>query len=93
MKPNEMNNRLFEIMEKINPGFKISENTNIPADVRQKLDSLDASALQKIDSRHEFKDAFKGWFNLLGFDINTNPIRKNDVINDVGRALDELGYN
>ncbi len=88
-----MNKRLLEIMHKINPDFKLNENEPIPMDVRQKLDTLDNNALQKIDSRHEFKHAFKGWFNMLGFDVNTNPIRKSDVIHDVGTALDELGYN
>lgn len=72
---------------------RVYEDTSLPQDVRHKLNTLDANALQKIDSRHEFKDAFKGWFNMLGFDVNTNPIRKSDVINDVDRALNELGYN
>lgn len=82
-------NRLYELMGKINPELK--ENFK-PLDVQNMKDNMDTDTMSKIDNPNEFKDAFKVWFNTLGFDPNENPISRSKIRIDVDRALEELGY-
>jgi len=86
-----MSKKMFDLMKKINP--ELNENTSKPADVVSMKRSLNTDLLNRIDNPYEFKKAFKVWFEHLGFDPESNPIRKNQVIRDIEDVLNELGYN
>lgn len=87
-------NSLFEMMEKINPDFKIPLNEESP-DVSAMKDILNDKPnvkyrFSKIDNAHEFKGAFKAWFELLGFqpdDITLSRIKA-----DIDDVLTKKGF-
>lgn len=86
-----MNQKIIDLIKRMNP--ELNENTSKPADVVSMKQRMDVGSLDRIDSPHEFKEAFKVWFDALGFDPHDNPIRKNQIIRDIEDVLNELGYN
>jgi hypothetical protein len=101
-------NRLFEIMKKTNPDFKVineqqiySPNTTQPnaeqlsGDVRSIQNSATSSqksAYSRIDTPDEFSQAFRLWFSSLGFNPQKNPIDIGRVTFEVEKIMKELGY-
>lgn len=46
----------------------------------------------KINNRTEFLDAFKVWFNSLGYTPEKGNITTATIITDIRKAMSELGY-
>jgi len=87
-----MSERLYEIMNKLNPVLKKQNENFKPQDVRNMKQRMDTDSLERIDQPHEFKKAFQVWFDALGFDPTENPISRAEVLRDVGQVLDDLNY-
>lgn len=67
--------RLFELMKKMGPNFKVSETEDrseektISGDVENAnrlRTSAEMNALSKVNTQREFNDAFETWFDTLG---------------------------
>ena len=87
-----MKEKLFEMMEKLNPS-SVSGEKKKPKDVvllKRKFGEFVADDLKKIDSPHEFRKAFKVWFSFLGYE--PGKISKTRILRDVREMLEELGY-
>jgi hypothetical protein len=82
--------RLFEMMEKLNPEFKNEDITPQPIPQgNQVTASGDVANLQKavnatstvqyadsrIDTPQELQDAFANWISRTGYSLNNKPIR------------------
>jgi hypothetical protein len=95
---------LFEMMEKIIPGFK---NTNeqqavlpgtqqpITGDVRNVQKTVTATqqtANSRINTPDEFSEAFRVWFSTLGFNPQNRPIAIGRVTTEITKIMKELGY-
>jgi hypothetical protein len=93
MKKNKLNNRLVEVMAKVN---NLTEDSR-PYDVRAMERDLNimtnvTNSKGRIDNINEFKPAFEVWFQTLGFDPKENPIQISRVRNDIDKVLRDLGY-
>jgi hypothetical protein len=99
--------RLFEVMEKVNPGFKLNENIEEEyAATTQGTTSPDAAysqqAMQKsptvqyansrINTPQEFEKWFTTEFSTTGFHPQKKPIPISQVQTIVKRVMQNLGY-
>jgi hypothetical protein len=95
--------RLFEVMEKTNPGFKmLNEITVAQPNVQQAAGDVkniqkttttsQQTALSRIDTPEEFTQAFQVWFTSLGFNPQSKPIAIGRVTAEVSKIMRNLGY-
>lgn len=91
MKQKDSKQRLFEVMEKLNPEIKNEQygvvgQTKMSGDARQVERSttpVQQTANSRINTPEEFVDAFRWWFTSLGFNPEKNPI-------PIGRVTTEV---
>jgi len=88
-------NKLFFLMEKINPDFKNPLN-EVSSDVESMEDTMNSNPTlriknSRINNPQEFKSAFEAWFNTLGLDPNKISIGR--IKADIDDILRRKGYN
>jgi hypothetical protein len=99
MNEKENKRRLIKNMEYVNPDFNvINEDQEVSPDVMDVERSANrATTLQhdkmKINTIHEFKDAFKYWFEETGIHRRRRPFNVSEAQSLVKEALSELGYS
>lgn len=109
-------NKMLEMMQKLNPTFKLNEDsfgrfnnsfgdtqtqstetTPKNGDVKNyNKASQNAKALAnksvKINNRVEFPEAFKIWFNSLGYSPEKNNITIAMATTEIRKAMQQMGY-
>ena len=89
--------RLFEVMGRLDPDFKVDEAVpdDATSDVKMAYNlKTDAQkhAYQSIDHQQEFNDAFQAWFSGLGVaDKYKDRININSTLNHVRDVLQKFG--
>lgn len=95
--------RLFEVMENLNPEFKQVDEIAPAATTTKPVAQPDVTAmsyalrpaaamLKQINTPDEFAGAFKGWFSMLGFSPQNTTINVIRVKSDVEKVMREMGY-
>jgi len=91
--------RLFEVMGKVNPDFKLNEITAEPVatDIARQQAALKTSpaiqyANSRIDTPQEFEEGFQTWLMTTGFDPTTRPISISLAQSLVRNAMVTLGF-
>jgi len=99
--------RLLEVMERLNPEFRINEQQ--PQQTPVQAQSGDVANLEKavnssstvqyadsrIDTPQELQDAFGAWISRTGYGLNQKPIKPisiSMVQSLVRNAMEKLGY-
>lgn len=96
--------RLFEVMGKVNPEFKNSNEAQAQATVEPL--STDVTNLQKaiktsssvrfadskIDTPIEFQEGFKLWLSTTGFNPQKKPLSISQAQTLVKKAMESLGF-
>jgi len=97
--------RLFEVMGKVNPDFKVNEIVDQPVqaqngDVATLQKVVNANpAIQYADSRintpQELEDAFGTWLSRTGYGLQKKvrrPLSIPQMLSYVRNAMEKLGY-
>jgi hypothetical protein len=98
--------KMFEMMQKLNPSFKINEDsfnssfeaqptsqpTAQPTSQSTSQPTAQSTAQPKPIQQSQFQDLFKTWFATLGYTPTNQDVTINKVVNDVKTALQSLGY-
>jgi len=105
MKQKDNKKLLFEMMEKVNPEFKMDEINQQPVqaqsgDVANLQKAVNANptieyANSRIDTPQELQDAFGTWISRTGYSLQNKPVRPisiSMVQTLVKNAMVKLGY-
>jgi hypothetical protein len=93
MKKTETKQKLFEMMERINPEFKQVDEISSDAALAQKATTpLAQRANSRIDTPQEFQDAFQVWLGTTGFNPQKKPISIGQAQTLVRNAMINLGF-
>jgi len=99
----DVKQRLFEVMEVVNPDFKQlaevvpQQQGTVATDIARQQKALNTSpamqyANSKIDTPQEFEDGFKTWLSTTGFNPKTRPLSISQAQTLIRNAMVALGY-